>query len=179
MRTSTFPALLTLAALAAGCADQAPSPTDSLEATVSVSFSRADPTNAHTHLSGDEEVPARDTQAQGQLKLKLSGDGSSIAYKLIATNIDNIQQAHLHLAPAEVNGPIVAWLYPAAPPAQLIPGRHTGILAEGEITVLVGPMAGQDIADLWEQIQAGNVYGNVHTVQFPGGEIRGQVRTGG
>jgi hypothetical protein len=179
MRASTFPTLLAAASLAAGCGDRAPGPTDSLEATVAVAFSRADPTNGHTHLSGDEEVPARDTRAQGQLKLTLGADGTSIAYRLIATNIDDIQQAHLHLAPAGVNGSIVAWLYPDGPPAVLIPGRHTGILAEGEITELVGPMAGQEITDLWEEIQAGNIYGNVHTVQFPAGEIRGQVRSGG
>ncbi len=179
MRAATFPSLLAMAALAAACGDQTPGPTDSLEATVAVSFSRADPKNAHTHLSGGEEVPARETRSQGQLKLALSADGSSIAYKLIATNIDDVLQAHLHLAEAGVNGPIVAWLYPDAPPAQLIPGRHTGSLAEGEITVLVGPMAGQEITELWEEIKAGNVYGNVHTVEFPGGEIRGQVSGGG
>lgn len=179
MRTSTFPTLLAAAALATGCGDQAPSPTDSLATNVTVAFSRADPTHAQTHLSGDEEVPARDTEAQGQLTLTLSADSASIAYRLMATNIVDIQQAHLHLAPAGDNGSIVAWLYPAGPPAQLIPGRHTGILAEGEITELVGPMAGQEIIDLWEQIQAGNIYGNVHTVEFPGGEIRGQVSTGG
>lgn len=179
MRTPNFPTLFAAAALAAGCGDQAPSPTDGLEATVAVVFSRADPTNGHTHLSGDEEVPARDTQAQGELKLALRADGTAIAYRLIATNIDDILQAHLHLAPAGTNGGIVAWLYPDGPPAQLIPGRHTGILAEGEITELVGPMAGQTITDLWEEIQAGNIYGNVHTSEFPGGEIRGQVSTGG
>lgn len=179
MRASTLPTVLALATLAAACGDQAPGPTDSLQATVNVSFSRADPKNGHTHLTGDQEIPARETQAQGQLKLQLAADGASISYRLIATNIDNILQAHLHLAPAEANGPIVAWLYPAAPPAMLIPGRHSGVLATGEITTLVGPLAGADIQVLWEEIQAGRVYANVHTSQFPGGEVRGQVSTGG
>lgn len=178
MRASTLPAVLALAVLATACGDQAPSPTDSL-ATVNVTFSRADPRNGHTHLSGDNEIPVRDTRAQGQLKLQLADDGESIAYQLIASNIENVLQAHLHLAPADSNGPIVAWLYPAGPPATLIPGRHDGVLASGDITTLVGPLEGAEIQVLWEQIKAGRVYGNVHTVRFPPGEVRGQVRTGG
>jgi hypothetical protein len=72
----------------------------------------------------------------------------------------------------------VAFLYPDAPPAQLIPGRSNGVLAEGVITAddLIGPLAGQSLDDLLDQIRAGNVYVNVHTTQFPGGEVRGQIR---
>jgi CHRD domain len=179
MRTSALPALLALAALATGCGEGTETPTDALRATVDVTFSRADPTSGHTHLAGANEVPARETRAQGQLELRLAPDGSSISYRLMATNIDDVFMAHLHLAPAGSNGPIVAWLYPAAPPPQPIPGRHTGILAQGEITTLFGPLEGQGIDALWEQIEAGQVYGNVHTSQYPGGEVRGQVRTGG
>jgi hypothetical protein len=189
MRSLTLPVLV-LSALLGACGDRAPSPTEGLSATVV--FSRADPANGHTHLSGGAEIPARETNAQGQLKLQLSPDGETLAYKLIATNIDNVFQAHLHLAPDTANGPIVVWLYPAAPPAELIPGRHTGVLAEGEITAasLMGVLAGQPLSRLLEEIMAGNIYANVHTNDFvaptntgpgdfPGGEIRGQVETGG
>jgi hypothetical protein len=190
MRSLSLPVLVLGAVLGAACGDRAPSPTDGLSATVV--FSRADPTNGHTHLSGHAEIPERETSAQGQLKLQLSPDGETLAYKLIATNIDNVFQAHLHLAASTANGPIVAWLYPSAPPAVPIPGRHTGVLAEGEITAssLMGPLAGQPLSRLLEEIMAGNIYANVHTNDFvdpantgpgdfPGGEIRGQVETGG
>jgi hypothetical protein len=144
--------------------------------------------NYRTHLNGAGEVPVRDTKAQGQANFKLSKDGGQLHYKLIVANIENVLQAHIHLAPAGENGPIVAWLYPPAPPAIPIPGRTNGVLAEGTITAanLMGPLAGQPLTALLDAIEAGGTYVNVHTNDlvdppntgpgdFPGGEIRGQL----
>ncbi|MHB1244751.1 MAG: CHRD domain-containing protein, partial [Gaiellaceae bacterium] len=64
------------------------------------------------HANGSMEVPARDTQGQGQGIFKLSDDGGSIDYKLIASNIENIFMAHIHMAAPGANGPIVVWLFP-------------------------------------------------------------------
>jgi hypothetical protein len=133
--------------------------------------------NFRTHLTGDEEVPARDTQAQGQAIFQLSKDGTELSYRLITANIENVLQAHIHLAPAGTNGGIVVWLYPSAPPAQLIPGRSNGPLATGTITSanLVGALAGQPLSALVDALNSGGAYVNVHTSQFPPGEIRGQI----
>ncbi|OGD44427.1 CHRD domain protein [Candidatus Bathyarchaeota archaeon RBG_16_57_9] len=127
---------------------------------------------------GGQEVPPAATLAQGQAVFQLSKDGTMLHYTLIASNIENILQSHIHLAPAGVNGPVVVWLYPSSPPAVLIPGRFSGVLAEGTITAddLVGPLAGQPLSSLIDEITAGNAYVNVHTSQYPGGEIRGQIR---
>jgi len=133
--------------------------------------------NFRAHLEGGQEVPPVATLAQGQVVFQLSKDGTLLRYTLIASNIENILQSHIHLAPAGVNGPVVAWLYPSSPPAVLIPGRFSGVLAEGTITAddLVGPLAGQPLSSLIDAITAGNAYVNVHTSQYPGGEIRGQI----
>jgi hypothetical protein len=40
---------------------------------------------------------------------------------------------------------------------------------------LEGPLAGKQITDLIKMIKDGNAYVNVHTVQNPNGEIRGQI----
>lgn len=131
----------------------------------------------NAHLTGGQEVVPVDTNAQGQATFKLSKDGESIEYKLIAANIDNVLMAHIHLAPAGANGNIVVWLYPDAPPPQLIEGTFNGVLAQGVITAddLVNDLAGQDLDALVDAMLAGNTYVNVHTIANPGGEIRGQI----
>ncbi len=145
--------------------------------------------NFGTHLNGGSEVPVRLTNAQGEARFKLAEDGQSLHYKLNIANIENVFMAHLHLGPAGTAGPIVVWLYPSRPPAQPLPGRTQGTLAEGDITAadLIGPLAGQPFSALLSAIEAGNVYVNVHTNDFvdppntgpgdfPGGEIRGRVQ---
>jgi hypothetical protein len=129
-------------------------------------------------LSGSQEVPAVDTNATGVAVFRLSKDGTELSYRLNVANIVDVTQAHIHLGPAGVNGPVVAWLYPSGPPAQLIPGRTDGVLATGTITAesLVGPLAGASLADLVAEMEAGNAYVNVHTSAHPAGEIRGQLR---
>ena len=130
-----------------------------------------------THLSGDQEVPAVDTDAQGQAIFKVAKDGESISYKLIVANIDEVLMAHIHVAPAGTNGGIVVWLYPDGPPPQLIPGRSDGVLAQGVITAddLVGALEGQGLEALIAEMEAGNTYVNVHTTTNGGGEVRGQI----
>ena len=141
--------------------------------------------NWSKHLTGAEEVPARATRAQGQVILHVAPDEQSIDYTLIATNIDNVVQAHIHVGPAGANGPIVAFLYGLVPSGG---GRQTGVLATGTITAanLVGPLAGQPLSALLAELRAGNAYANVHTNDglgdpntgpgdFPGGEIRAQL----
>jgi CHRD domain len=67
--------------------------------------------NWSTHATGSLEVPARDTSAQAQAIFHLSKDGTELQYKLIASNIENVVQAHIHLGPPGANGPIGVFLY--------------------------------------------------------------------
>lgn len=145
--------------------------------------------NFSEHLSGDFEVPIRDTDAQGQAIFHLSDDGDSLAYTLIASNIENAFMAHIHVGPPGANGPIGVWLFPSTTPdapGPLGAGRHDGVLAEGTITEadFIGPLAGMTMDDLVGLMNGGGAYVNVHTNDgvdpantgpgdFPGGEIRG------
>jgi len=137
------------------------------------------------HLSSDDEVPANDSLAVGNAVFHLSDDGTELEFKLIVANIRNVVQAHIHLAPAGVNGPVVAFLYGPVAPAG---GRAQGPIGRGTISAanLVGPLAGHPLSDLVAQIEGGDAYVNVHTSDgdpstpagpgdLPAGEIRGQM----
>lgn len=133
--------------------------------------------NFTAHLSGAEEVPAVETLATGQAVFQVERDGTALRYRLIVANVEDVLQAHIHLAPAGQNGGVVAFLYPPGPPPQLIPERTDGVLQTGTITAddLRGGLAGASLDDLLEEIRSGDAYVNVHTTANPGGEIRGQI----
>ena len=136
-------------------------------------------------LSGDEEVSARDTNARGNAIFILDKDGNALDYKLIVANIENVFAAHIHCGAAGVNGPVGVTLYMGSPAS----GHLDGIIARGTITAPnPGNACGwEDFDDVLFAMQSGNTYVNVHTNDgidppntgagdFPGGEIRGQIR---
>jgi hypothetical protein len=140
-----------------------------------------------THLRGTNEVPPHDTRAKGEAVFHVHADGS-VSYKVLVEDIRNPFMAHIHIAAAGVNGPIVEWLFPgtAPKPGPIGIGLVHGRLVEGTFTAadFVGPLANGKLADLLDAIRAGNAYVNVHTNDgtatpgpgnFPGGEIRGQL----
>ncbi|SMO60435.1 CHRD domain-containing protein [Fodinibius sediminis] len=133
--------------------------------------------NFRTHLKGRNEVPPVETKAEGQALFKVNKEGTSIYYKLLVSNIENVLMAHIHVAPPDENGGVVVWLYPASPPPKLIEGPFQGVLAEGEITAddLTGALEGATLDALIDEMEAGNTYVNVHTTQHPSGEVRGQI----
>jgi len=185
MRTRVFSVMLATAVAAIGSAcSEAPAPTQpaalSVPLQVQTDMHAGEAHNHRTHLTGDAERPTpNDSKGQGQAIFQVSRDGTEIRYKLIASNIENVTQAHIHCcANSEGTAGVVVWLYPSAPPQQLIPGRSDGVLAEGVITQssLVGSLAGQSLSTLLDRIASGLAYVNVHTTQFPPGEIRGQIR---
>ncbi len=90
----------------------------------------------------------------------------------------NVTMAHIHVsAAAGQSGDIAVWLYPAKPPMVLKEGTFSGVLAQGTITAsnLEGPLANGSISDLVDRIRKGLAYVNVHTSQYPGGEIQGTI----
>ena len=136
-------------------------------------------------LSGDQEVPPRDTQAVGVATFKLREDGAALRFKVSVANLDNAVAAHIHCGAVGVNGPVGVTLFMGAPAG----GRVNGTLAEGTITA---PDPGNacgwtELAAVLAAMGAGDTYVNVHTNDgvappntgpgdFPGGEIRGQIR---
>lgn len=153
-------------------------------ATALPAFASDTPRHYSAILVGAEEVPSVETAAIGKVALKVSRDGESIRFRLAAFNIHNPFAAHIHMAPAGTNGPVVALLF-SGPVGS---GLHNGVLSTGVITAanLTGPLAGQPLSALIDLIESGGAYVNVHTNDgidptntgagdMASGEIRGQL----
>lgn len=133
-------------------------------------------------LSPAQEVPpVEDSNGTGVAKFKLNKAGDELAFKLIVANIDDVTQAHIHCGPAGANGSVVAFLFGFADPAVNVNGplaqgvlTNADVIARPDSDVCPGGVA--DFDDLIQQISEGNAYVNVHTIDNPGGEIRGQIK---
>lgn len=123
------------------------------------------------HLSGGEEVPPVDTNAQGNAMFKFNSDQSALHFKIKVANLDDALFAHIHIAPKGVNGGVVVTLK-----GEMVAGPINGEYAEGTITDadLSGILTGGDLSLLKAALDGGHAYVNVHSTDFPGGEIRGQ-----
>jgi hypothetical protein len=103
------------------------------------------------------------TNATGQANFHLR-DETQLDFTLSMANIENVVGAHIHCDPA---GEIGATLFGSVDP----------LLVQGYITA---PDAGNgcewaDLTAVVDAMRSGNTYVNVHTSQFPDGEIRGQI----
>jgi hypothetical protein len=138
--------------------------------------------NFGAHLTGENEVPSRETPAQGQATFQLNADGT-IDYHLIASNIDNVTAAHIHCsATEEETAPAIVHL------ATTHSGNSDGINSRG--TFDGDAFTCDDGKSVIDAMRAGLAYVNVHTNDgdatpnegpgdFPGGEIRGQIEPRG
>ncbi|QYR23875.1 CHRD domain-containing protein [Paenibacillus sp. sptzw28] len=125
-------------------------------------------------LRGRFEVPPVDTDATGMAWFRLSSSGERLHFLLKVKNIERVTEAHIHLGAAGENGPIIAFLFG---PNKFGITVRKGIV-RGSLTSedLVGPLKGSTIEDLVKLMQTMDTYVNVHTVQNPDGEIRGQIQ---
>ncbi|MEK4510753.1 CHRD domain-containing protein [Paenibacillus sp. FSL K6-2524] len=124
-------------------------------------------------LNGRNEVPPVKTIATGNAVFKLSANGTQLRFQFVVNNINQITQTHIHLGRRGKNGPVVAFLFgPSKFGISVKRGVVRGVLNKSD---LVGPLQGKTILDLVREIERGNTYVNVHTVQHPDGEIRGQI----
>jgi hypothetical protein len=110
-----------------------------------------------TTLTGAEEVPAADPDGSGFASIWLNHGQGTVCWEISYENIAPATAAHIHKAPAGVNGGIVVPLNPN------MPGCRD-----------VDPDLIKDIIQNPEQY-----YVNVHNADFPGGAIRGQLSNPG
>ncbi len=150
-------------------------------APATMAFGDENETNFRATLVGINEVPAVNTPGTATLGLKLNA--SFIDFELRYANLTLPPLfAHIHFSERHVNGGVMVFFCggggkPACPSATS--GTVTGTITAADV---VGPIAQGvavgDLAAVERAIRAGASYANMHTANFPAGEIRGQIRSG-
>ena len=121
-------------------------------------------------LSGANEVPPADPDGRG-LALVATGR-QRVCFTVAWTRIAPPIFAHIHRGPVGVNGPVVVLFFDVPE----LPGAPTAALP-GTVSAAAGCVGGQDPTLLRDiRRHPRQYYANVHTLEFPAGAIRGQLR---
>jgi len=135
-------------------------------------------------LTGFEETPLTlSSPGRGFFRAVVDEDAGTIQYSLTFDGVANVLQSHLHLGAHHTTGGISVFLCTnlgngpvgtqACPQS---PGQISGTIHVADV---IGPTAqgisAGEFAELVAAIRAKAVYVNIHSQQFPGGEIRGQL----
>jgi hypothetical protein len=125
-------------------------------------------------LTGDQEVPPVATDATGKFRIKFNKQQTEAEYTLRVNDGVRVTQAHLHCAPAGVNGPIIIFLAGFHNLGWDVDGKwvSNATVTDANIT---NTACGMTLSAIAQAMRDGNVYANVHSVANPGGVIRGQV----
>jgi hypothetical protein len=142
-------------------------------------------------LTGYEEVPVVSTAASGQFRARISNDEQSIQWELSYSDLEGaVQQSHIHLGQAGVNGGISVFLCTnlgngpvGIQPCPAAPATIFGTINASDVSPNIPATAaartqGVDVGEIGElvrAIRAGATYVNVHSVRWPGGELRKQI----
>lgn len=113
-------------------------------------------------LSGANEVSGGDPDGSGSVDLSINPGQGEVCFDMTLENIDPATRAHIHSAPAGVNGGVVVTLFDA--------------LATPPVPVTMSNCVPADPAILIEILKnPANYYVNVHNAEHPGGAVRGQL----
>jgi len=133
-----------------------------------------------TLLSGEEEVPLIQTGVDGEASFQANYDGGKHGIDFHVSVRDNGEHsgllgaagAHIHCAPEGANGPVVAFL------AGVVLGGLVGeVVFKGTLTDanIIDQTCGESTEELLKSFCDGGAYVNVHSLNNPSGEVRGQI----
>jgi CHRD domain-containing protein len=141
-------------------------------------------------MSGYQEVPSVSTGASATFRADVAKDGRSIAWQLRYGGLEGaVQQSHIHFGQLSVNGGISVFLCtnlnngPAGTQACPQSGTIRGTITPADVSPAIAATAGARTQGIdtgeWDElmraIDAGKAYANIHSVRWPGGEIRAQL----
>jgi len=109
-------------------------------------------------LTGNAETPAGDPVATGTATFRLRAGQGQVCYQIAAKNLPPAAAAHIHHGVAGAAGPVVV---PLATPNAAGTSSGCATAARSLVKAILGAPA--------------TFYVNVHTADYPGGAIRGQL----
>ncbi len=149
-------------------------------------------TEFHATYSGFEEVGALNAETgailsngKATLDLDLNRQARTLTFKLTFSGLSSpVTQSHIHFGKRHVPGGVIVFFCtnlnngPAG--TQACPaggGTVTGTITAGNVIADPGQnVPAGDFDALVAALDSDTAYGNVHTTNFPAGEIRGQIR---
>jgi len=106
-------------------------------------------------LSGAEEVPPASTSGSGSGSIRVAEDGA-VSGSVSTTGVPGTM-AHIHQGAKGMNGPVIVPLTKS--------GDTYTVPANAKLN-----------ASQMQALKAGNLYVNVHSDKYKGGEVRGQLK---
>jgi len=149
---------------------------------LSVRADHDDLTTFRAKLNGFGEVPPKLVDGSGKFNATLSEDQTSISWTLSWSGLTGpAGAAHIHFGQPQNVGSIVVFFCggggrPPCPDGPGHSGTVTGTWTSADVLAVPSQgVAAGDFAGFLRILRARLGYANVHTPQFGGGEIRGQV----
>jgi len=130
-------------------------------------------------FSGLNEVPPILSQAQGTLKMTLNTQAQSLTYTLTFSGFTSPASAsHIHFARARDNGAVIVFLCGGGgkPACPSLSGTVSGTITAADVLgVPAQGITAGDFTALTTALVSQAAYANIHTTNFPAGEIRGEI----
>jgi len=131
-------------------------------------------------LTGYQGAPPISTPGTGTFTIAPGPGGQSMEYELTYSDLKGVPVlSHIHFAMPGVTGGIMVFLCGGGgkPDCPMSPGTISGTILPSDVQPITAQgIAAGDFQKVVSAILANTTYVNVHTSQFIGGEIRGNLR---
>lgn len=128
-------------------------------------------------LKSETVVPPVKSNATGVVYCQLDKKDNKIDYSLIVRDLDEATAAHIHIGKEgekNENDTVIVSLYKPFKAPRLL-GRILSVDDDITSDTLEGPLAGKQLSDLVNIMNNRTAYVDIHSQEYPNGELRGQI----